>query len=79
MRLFRAFLLGGAMMAAALTGCMMPDQVDELMYANNHQKIVVVISDETENGDDREGADVPRIDETERGLNLNLRSLDSPR
>jgi hypothetical protein len=54
MRLFRAFLLGGAMMAAALTGCMTPDQVDELMYAHNHQKIVVVISRESENGDGKE-------------------------
>ncbi len=53
MRLLRAFLLGAAMMAAAMTGCMTPDQVDELMYAHNHQKIVVVISDESENGDDK--------------------------
>ena len=41
------------MMAAAMTGCMTPDQVDELMYAHNHQKIVLVISGESENGDEK--------------------------
>ncbi len=40
------------MMAAALTGCMMPEQVEELMYAQNHQKMVLVISSESKNGDD---------------------------
>ena len=35
----------------ALTGCMMPEQVEELMYAQNHQKMVLVISSESKNGD----------------------------
>jgi hypothetical protein len=51
--ILRAFLLGGLMMAAALTGCMTPDQMDELMYAHNHQKAVMMISDESENGEDK--------------------------
>lgn len=41
------------MMAAALSGCMTKEKVEELMYAHNHQKIVMVISGESENGDDK--------------------------
>jgi hypothetical protein len=52
--LFRSLLLGAAMMAAALSGCMTKEKVDELMYAHNHQKMVMVISSESENGDDDE-------------------------
>jgi predicted butyrate kinase (DUF1464 family) len=52
--LFKSLLLGAAMMAAALSGCMTKEKVDELMYAHNHQKIVMVISSESENGDGKE-------------------------
>lgn len=34
-------------------GCITPDQVEDLMHDMNHQKIVAVIPDESENGDDK--------------------------
>lgn len=49
--IFRALLLGGAMMAAAMMGCITPDQIEELMHDMNQQKLVVVIPGDGENGD----------------------------
>ncbi|HEY1940159.1 MAG TPA: hypothetical protein VGJ33_19690 [Candidatus Angelobacter sp.] len=39
------------MMAAAMMGCITPDQVEELMHDMNQQKVVLVIPGGAENGD----------------------------
>ena len=49
--IFRALFLGGAMMAAAMMGCITPEQIEELMHDMNQQKLVVVIPGGSENGD----------------------------
>jgi hypothetical protein len=49
--MLRALFLGGAMMAAAMMGCITPDQVEELMHDMNQQKVVLVIPGGAENGD----------------------------